>query len=185
MDDLKIVELFFERDEEALKQTEQKYGRYCHYIANNILESENDSEECVNDTYLRVWNAIPPAKPTNLKAFIGTVVRNLALDRYDKKRAKKRSDALELVFDELSECIPDGGGDDKLVEEMALKKALNDFLGSLEKNKRIIFMQRYWYLSSVKDIAARAGLSENNVKITLLRLRARFKKYLEKEGIVI
>lgn len=185
MDDLKIIDLFFKRDEEALKQTEQKYGRYCHYIAYNILESDHDSEECVNDTYLKVWNAIPPKRPDSLKAFIGTIVRNLALDRYDKKRAKKRSEALELVFDELSECIPDGSGDDLLVEDIALKKALNDFLESLEKSKRIIFMQRYWYLSSVKDIAARLGLSENNVKITLLRLRARFKKYLEKEGIVI
>ncbi len=184
MDDKLIVEMFLRRNEEALSQTEQKYGRYCMYVANNILLSKEDSEECVNDTYLRTWNSIPPTIPDNLKAFLGKITRNLALDMYDKNHAKKRNDAIELVFDELSECISDTSSSDcAMVDELALKKALNEFLGSLDTKKRLIFMQRYWYLSSVKDIAITCRLSENNVKITLMRLRSKFKKYLEKEGI--
>ena len=161
MDDKMIVKLFLERNEEAIKNTEAKYSRYCMHIANNILDSLRDSEECVSDAYLRHWNSIPPARPTNLKAYIGKITRNLALDAYDKRRAKKRSDATEL----------------------ALKQAINGFLASLKKSHRIIFMQRYWYLSSVKDIAKNQAMTENNVKVILMRLREKLKKYLEKEGI--
>lgn len=185
MDDSKIVDLYFARNERAIQETEQKYGRYCHYVANNILSSDEDSEECVNDTYLRTWNSIPPSKPENLKAFLGKITRNLALDMYDKSHAKKRNDAIELVFEELEECLSDHSSHGKMVEEIALKSALNSFLSSLDQKKRLLFMQRYWYLLSVKDIATKNKLSENNVKITLLRLRSKFKKHLEKEGIIL
>lgn len=185
MDDSRIIELFFERNEDALKFTEEKYSRYCFFVANNILNSKEDTEECVNDMLLRLWNSIPPAKPHNLKAFLGKITRNLALDKYDKITAQKRSGNKDLVFDELSECIPDISSEINAVEQLSLKIAFNKFLASLKEEKRIIFMQRYWYLSSVKDIADRHGLSENNVKITLLRLRAKLKKFLEKEGIKI
>lgn len=181
MDDLKIVELFLSRDEGAIKQAQEKYSRYCTYIASNILWSHEDAEECVNDTLLRAWNSIPPAKPSNLKAFLGTITRNLALDRYDRNTAQKRT-SVELAFDELSECIPDSTSPD-IVEELTLSSALNKFLSSIDSKKRIVFMQRYWYLCSVKDIAENNGLSENNVKIILMRLRAKLKKFLEKEGI--
>lgn len=184
MDDKQIVDLFFQRNEEAIKQTEQKYSRYCNYIAANILQSHQDCEECVSDAYMRLWNSIPPNRPDSLKSYLGTVTRNLALDRYDKSTAKKRKSSAELVYDEIAECIPDTGSSD-LTEELALKNALNKFLGSLNQKKRIVFMQRYWYLSSVKDIAAQNGLTENNVKIMLMRLRAKLKKFLEKEGINI
>ena len=183
MDDKKIVELFLSRDEQAIKEAQDKYGKYCRYIANNILNSDEDSEECVNDTLLRAWNSIPPAQPENLKLYLGKITRNLSLDLYAKGRAKKRSEATRVAFDELSECIPDSSSDTQMVEELGLKKSLNEFLSSLDSEKRIIFMQRYWYLSSVKDIAANRGLSQANVKIILLRLRAKFKKFLEKEGI--
>lgn len=183
MEDKKIVDLFMKRDEAALTETEQKYGRYCHFVAHNILGSDEDSEECVNDTYLRTWHAIPPSIPDNLKAFVGKITRNLALDMYDKNHAQKRSDAVELVFDELAEVLSDKPNDLHLVEELSLKNALNSFLGELNPKKRTIFMQRYWYLSSVKDIAARFGMSENSVKVTLKRLREKFKERLEKEGI--
>ena len=182
MDDKKIVDLFIKRDESALTETEQKYGRYCHYVANNILGSDEDSEECVNDTYLRTWHAIPPSIPDNLKAFIGKITRNLALDMYDKNHAQKRNDAVELVFDELAEVLSDKPNDLHLVEELSLKNALNAFLGELNAKKRTIFLQRYWYMSSIKDIAARFGMSENSVKVTLKRLREKFKDRLEKEG---
>lgn len=183
MDDSKIIELYVQRKEEALSKTEEKYGKYCHYVANNILNSHEDSEECVNDTYLRTWHAIPPSIPENFKAFIGKITRNLALDVYDKNHAQKRNDAIEIIFDELAEIISDHSSDTVLVEDIALKTALNGFLASLDKTKRTIFLQRYWYLSSVKDIAERNRLSEANVKSALSRLRSRFKKYLEKEGI--
>lgn len=183
MDDKMIVKLFLERNEEAIKNTEAKYSRYCMHIANNILDSLRDSEECVSDAYLRLWNSIPPARPTNLKAYIGKITRNLALDAYDKRRAKKRSDATELAYEELSYCIPDITSEESVVNELTLKQAINGFLASLKKSHRIIFMQRYWYLSSVKDIAKNQAMTENNVKVILMRLREKLKKYLEKEGI--
>ena len=185
MNEEQIVDLFWQRKEEAIKVTEEKYSRYCLSIAINILSSEEDAKECVNDMLLRAWNSIPPAKPSNLKSYLGKITRNLALDKYDHLNAQKRGSRNELVFDELSECIPDGSSDTGLVEQISLKKALNEFLGSLNEEKRIIFMQRYWYLSSVKEIATNLSISEGTVKITLLRLRAKFKKYLEKEGIKI
>ena len=184
MDDKQIVDLFFERNEKAIEEVQKKYSRYCNYIASNILMSQQDSDECVNDTYLRAWNSIPPSKPDNLKAFIGTITRNLALDRLDRENAKKRRGGTELVYDEIAECIPDTGTAEP-TDELAVKIALNKFLGSLKQQKRIIFLQRYWYLSSVKDIAENNSLSESNVKITLLRLRAKLKKFLEKEGVNI
>lgn len=186
MDDNKIVDLFFERNEDAIKLTEQKYGRYCHYVANTILDSQRDSEEVVNDTLLRVWNAIPPAKPESLKGFLGKIARNLALDKYDRNHAQKREGGgVDLAYEELSQCLPDKSLSDDGVDRIALQNALNGFLGSLPEEKRIIFMQRYWYLLSVKDVAAANGISVANVKITLLRLRAKLKNHLEKEGIMI
>ena len=182
MDDKGIVDLFFERNENAIKETEKKYSRYCNYIAANILESKEDCEECVNDAYLRLWNSIPPNRPDSLKSYLGTVTRNLALDRHDRNNAAKRKGATQLVYDEIAECIPDIGTAEP-TEELAVKNALNKFLGSLNSQKRIVFMQRYWYLSSVKSIAEKNGLTENNVKIMLMRLRAKLKKFLEKEGI--
>ena len=182
MDDKQIVDLFFERNEDAISETEKKYSRYVNYIAANILPLKEDCEECANDVYMRLWNSIPPAKPDNLKAYVGTLTRNLALDMHDKNTAKKRKSATELVYDEIAECIPDTGVADT-TESLAIKDALNKFLGSLNQGKRIVFMQRYWYLSSVKEIAEKNGLTENNVKITLLRLRAKLKKFLEKEGL--
>ena len=184
MDDERIVDLFFERNEEAIKEAQEKYSRYCNYIASNILPSQQDCEECVSDTFLRAWNSIPPNKPNNLKAFLGKITRNLSLDRLDRNTAQKRRTESTLVYDEIAECIPDTTTQE-LTDELALKTAINKFLGSLKEEKRIIFLQRYWYLSSVKDIAINNGLSENNVKIILMRLRAKLKKFLEKEGITI
>ena len=182
MDDKQIVDLFFERNENAISETEKKYSRYLNYIAANILPLKEDCEECVNDTYLRLWSSIPPAKPDNLKSYAGTITRNLALDRHDRNTAQKRSGGTELVYDEIAECLPDTSGQD-LTDSLSLKNAINKFLGSLSQGKRVVFMQRYWYLSSVKEIAEINGLSENNVKTTLMRLRAKLKKFLEKEGI--
>ena len=183
MEDSKIIELYWQRDEQALAQTQEKYGRYCHAIAYNILYSESDSEECVNDTYLNAWNSMPPKRPDSLSAYLGRIVRNIALDRYDRQRAQKRCGITELALDELGECISDTEAPPS--DDEALKKAINSFLASLPRRTRIAFMQRYWYACSISDIAVNLEMSESNVKVTLLRARERFKKHLDKEGIVI
>lgn len=186
MDDSKIVEMYFARDENAISETKHKYGRYCHYIAYNILYSDLDSEECVNDTYLATWNSIPPSKPNSLRAYIGKIVRNIALNRYHTNKAKKRLDNIELAIDELSEAIPDNSTDGRtLTDELTLKYTLNAFVGSLKQETREIFVRRYWYLSSIKEIARDYGLTESKVKVTLLRTRELLRDYLRKEGIVI
>ncbi len=186
MEDSKIVELYLNRDEKAIYETKQKYEKYCSYIACNILDSSQDSEECINDAYLAIWNSIPPSKPSSLRAYLGKIVRNIALNRYHKNKAKKRNFGVEIVLDELSEVISDTSNDGRnLTDELTLKYALNTFVGSLKKETREIFVRRYWYLSSVKEIALDYGISESKVKVTLLRTRELLKNFLEQEGIVI
>ena len=186
MDDHEIVEMYLARDEKALMKTKEKYDRYCHYIAYNILYSEYDSEECVNDAYLATWNSIPPSKPSSLKAFIGKITRNFALNRYNAAHAKKRSASVEIALEELSEVLYDKEADTRsLTDELTLRYALNAFIGSLPTITRQIFVRRYWYLSSIKEIAKDYTVSESNVKITLLRTREKLREYLLKEGIVI
>ena len=183
MEDEKIVDLYWERSESAIAETVKKYGRYCHYIAFNILHSEEDSKECVNDTYLAAWNAMPDARPTKLSAFLGRITRNLALKRLEISGAEKRGGGqVTLALDELSECIPAKSTDGQDVDEIALRDALNRFLGSMPKEKRMIFMRRYWYLCPVSNIAKDFSMSESKVKMMLLRARNELKTILEKEG---
>ncbi len=186
MEDSKIVELYLQRNENAIKETKEKYEKYCSYIANNILNSALDAEECVSDTYLTTWNSIPPSKPNSLKAYVGKIVRNIALNRYTASRAKKRNDGIEIVLDELSEVLPDTESDGRnLTDELTLKYSLNIFVGSLKQETREIFVRRYWYLSSIKEISRDYGISESKVKVTLLRTRELLRDFLRKEGIVI
>lgn len=182
MEDSKIIELYFRRLETAIQETQNKYGRYCHYIAYHILYSDDDSEECVNDAYYHVWNTIPPQKPSNFQAFIGKITRNLALNRYDYNHAQKRLKNPEIAIDELYECIQ---GKEFADEEVILKDLINRFLGTLPKQNRIVFLQRYWYFCSLKEIAQNVGVKESNVKIILYRVREQFKDYLNKEGVLI
>lgn len=184
MDDIRIVELYWERSEEAVAQTQEKYGRYCHSIAYNVLHSDEDAEECVNDTYIKAWDSIPPNRPRKLSAYLGRITRNIALDRYERDRAQKRGGITELALDELCECIADDS-EVSDTSESALGEAINGFLSTLGKRTRIVFVRRYWYLYSIEDIAHQMDMSESNVKVTLLRARRKFKEYLEKEGIVI
>lgn len=184
MDDSKIIELYWQRNEAAISQTHEKYGRYCHSIAYNILYSNEDAEECVNDTYVKTWEAIPPARPTKFSAFIGKITRNLALDRYDESKAQKRDGGIIEALDELAECIPDPQSEE-IADDGELGEAINGFLASLSKRKRIIFMKRYWYCCSVKDIACDLGMSESNVKVTLMRTRNDLREYLTRKGINI
>ncbi len=186
MNDNEIIELFMERSETAISQTEKKYGKYCYYIAHNILHNKQDSEECVNDTYLRAWNAIPPKRPNNLATFLGKITRNLALDKYKYNNSEKRGNGQSvLALDELNECIPAENDIEKAVSDKELAATLNSFLAGLPKEKRQVFVRRYWYLCSISEIANDYAISESKTKVMLLRTRKELKYYLEKAGIVL
>ena len=185
MEDSKIIELYWDRDEQAISETKNKYGRYCHSIAYNILHSNMDAEECVNDTYVKTWNTIPPSRPVKLCAFVGRITRNTALDRYDASLAQKRDGGTALVLDEMAECLPCADETGNIAEEYVLKEAINGFLKSLPQRTRIVFMRRYWYLSSIEEIATDLEMSESNVKVTLMRTRTKFREYLTRKGINI
>ena len=183
MEDERIVRLYWERNENAIRESEMKYGKYCYSIAYNILHSHEDSDECVNDTWNGAWNAIPPEKPMKLQCFLGRITRNIAIDRYRYDSAQKRGSETEIAIEEYWECIPNG--DISIEDELMLKQAINGFLASLDTKTRVIFMRRYWYAMSVKDIANGMHLSENNISIILHRTRSKFKDYLTKEGIFV
>lgn len=185
MEDRRIVELYWQRSEAAIAETQTKYGKYCHYIAYNILSDDGDAEECVNDTYLKAWDSMPPHKPTKLSTFLGKITRNLALNRLEAQKAAKRgAGVVPIALDELTECITDNETSDP-TDEIALRGALNRFLRALPEETMIVFLQRYWYFASVKEIAANRGISETNVKVILHRARGKLKSFLEKEGIII
>ena len=189
MEDNQIVDLYWERDERAISESDAKYGAFCARIAINILDNAQDAEECVNDTYLRAWNAIPPNRPTKLGAFLGKITRNLSLDRYKAKKTVKRGNSLFLVsLDELSECVPDGStgfgsGFDDETEARLIGECINRFLHKLSGEARDVFICRYFYSDSIGEIARRFGLSESKVKSMLHRARGKLKKSLESEGI--
>lgn len=183
MDDSKIIELYWKRSENAIEETQKKYGRYCYYIAYGILSDARDAEECVNDTYNNSWNSIPPKKPTNLRAFLGSITRNLALDRYDYNNAEKRSGKIDAAIEEFEEILP--SGDNDADDELTMRELVNGFLSSLDKKSRIVFMRRYWYVCSINEISTSMHISENSVKVSLHRTRNKFREYLKKEGISI
>lgn len=186
MEEQQIIELYHERSETAISETAKKYGKYCYTIAYHILYNEQDSEECVNDTYLRTWEAIPPQYPNKLSAFLGKITRNLALNRYRYYTRQKRGEGqVPMALEELQECIPVSGSVEQTIEEKYLIEILNRFLYDLSKEKRMIFLRRYWYLSSIQEIAGDYEMSESKVKMTLLRVRKQLKQVLEKEGIVL
>ncbi len=186
MKDEKIIEMFFERTEEAVSAVSEKYGVYCRTIAKNILKNEEDAEECVNDTFFRVWNSIPPEKPKNLCAFVGRITRNISLDRLKRDSAQKRGGGIrEAVLSELEECIPDKTNVEAQFDENEFLNFINAFLYSRPEEKRNIFIRRYWYLQPVSQIAESYGIGESKVKSILFRMRKEMKKELEKEGIKI
>ena len=185
MEDKQIVDLFWARSESAISETDKKYRRYCHSIAYNILNSREDSDECVNDAYIRAWNTIPPQKPERLSAFLGKITRNLALNRYSRSHAQKRSVNMELAYEEAREVSSHmrGSDADSFAYEYALKTAINSFVSSLPRETRIIFVRRYWYLSPISEIARDYDIPEGTVKSILSRTRNKFGEYLYKEGI--
>ena len=182
MDDLQIIELYFARDEHAIKETDHKYGKLCFRVAKNLLFNNEDSEECVNDTYLTVWNKIPPTRPNNFIAFICKITRNLSLKRLEVSNAMKRSAGTIISMSELEKALPDQciAPD---VEDEELGKLISAFLWSEKALDRNIFLRKYWFFDSISDIAERYSMNENSVKSMLFRSRNRLREFLRKEGI--
>lgn len=185
MDDREIVELFLARSQQAIAATELKYGTYCRRIAQRILERAEDSEECVNDTWLSLWEAIPPAEPENLKAFAGRIARNLALNRRRAWNAQKRGGGVvELALEELGDCIAGGNLVEEHLESRELSRAIDGFLSGLSRKKRVVFVLRYWHFRSISEISAQTGIRQGTVKSILCRLRRELKHCLEQEGLL-
>lgn len=186
MEDSNIIELYWERNDDAISESAKRYGRYCKKIANNILHSREDADECVNDTWLGAWNAIPPHRPNNLSTFLGKITRNLSYNKYKSMYADKRGGGeLPVVLDELYECIPSPSSVENEVEAAELEKTINQFLHSLAQLTCNIFLRRYWFAESIPEIAGRYAMTQSNVRMVLSRTRSKLKCYLEKEGIGI
>lgn len=184
MDDKSIIELYFARDEQAIKETDARYGRLCYRVAYNILGNNEDSEECVNDTYVGAWNAIPPAKPDSLSAYLCRITRNLSLKRIESETRQKRAGEALVSIDELAEVLPDGRISDR-VSDGEIARAISDFLRSEKRDARNIFIRKYYFFEPLKDIAKRYGFSESKVRNTLYHTRKRLKEYLIREGVEI
>lgn len=183
MDDTKIVQLYWDRNEQAIPATADKYGNYCTSIAKNILGNREDAEECVNDTYMNAWNSMPPHRPNILSTFLGKIVRSLSIKRYKHNTANKRGGGqAAVVLDEIAEFVSDTDSVEQEIDRKELVKAIDRFLDSLPSGKRSIFVCRYWYFDSISDIANRFGMTENNVSVTLNRLRLKLHNYLLERG---
>ena len=184
MEDKRIIEMYWQRDEQALTLTRRQYGAYCHAIALQILHNREDADECENDTYLRAWNAIPPHRPTRLSVFLGKITRRLALDRYASLTADKRGGGTQAaILEEWRDALPDGDGDP--ADDLAVRDALNRFLRQLPADKRRTFIRRYWYGDTIAAIATDSHATESAVKMTLSRTRGELKTFLEKEGVTL
>jgi RNA polymerase sigma-70 factor (ECF subfamily) len=187
MDDKDIIELLLIRSESALEALKNKYSKYCFTIASNILGNAEDVEEVINDTFHHMWNAIPPNQPESLRAFIGSIARNLSLDRFEKAKAQKRGGGqISIILSELDDCIPDNKNSiDELIEIESLTSVLNTFLSDQKIENRHIFIRRYWYAASLEEIADDLNKTVGNIKVILYRMRNKLKKYLESEGIFL
>lgn len=185
MEDKQIIELYFKRSEQAIGATAEKYGRYCRTIAYNILRNSEDAEECESDTYMAAWNSIPPAKPQILSAFLGTITRNFALDRYAYYKAAKRNREMSVLLSELEECLPAKNTTEDAFAAGKLAEMIGDFLKTLKQEARIVFVRRYWYADSVRAIATGCHISEGKVKSILFRTRKKLAAYLEERGVCI
>ncbi|MDO4166055.1 MAG: RNA polymerase sigma factor [Eubacteriales bacterium] len=186
MEDQEIIDKLWERKEEGLLALTKKYQNYCHTVSYGILRNAEDVEECVNDTWMRVWNAIPPHRPNHLAGFLAKIVRNLSLNYAQKQHAQKRGGyEVSYVLEELSECVSDGKRVEERIERQELVHAIEAFLRQQTQKKRIVFLRRYFYMDSVKEIAEKLELKEGTVKSILSRMRNDLQKWLEKEAIYL
>lgn len=184
MDDMQIIDLYFDRDEQAIKETDVKYGKLCFCIADNILSNDEDSEECVNDTYFSLWNSIPPTRPNNFVAYICQIVRNLSLKKLSFNLAMKRTPNMIVSFSELEEILPDDHIDPNIGDE-GIGKLISDFLSKEKEDSRNVFIRKYYFFDSIRDIAKRYSFTESKVKNMLFHTRNRLRKYLKEEGIEV
>ena len=184
LEDSKIIELFFDRSEEAITELSKKYGQVCKSVAENILNNQLDSEECVNDAFLAVWNTIPPQKPEHLLSYVCRIVRNLAIKKYHANTAQKRNSIYDVAIDEIKECFPSSALVEDEIESSDTAKAIDCFLESMDKQSRILFVRRYYYSDSIEDLAGLFRTSKHNISVRLSRIRKNLKKYLIKEGVL-
>lgn len=184
MEDASIIELFFERNQQAIEETDKKYGKLCFRVANNLPNNFHDSQECLSDTYLTAWNKIPPTRPKCYPAFLCKISKNLALKKIEYHRASKRDSNLTLSLDELGDCVS-GVNIDSHLSYKQLSAAITSFLYSQKERERVIFIRRYWFCDDISDIAKAMGITQNNVTLILFRTRQSLKKYLTKEGFDI
>ena len=185
IEDEKIIALFFERSEQAISELDKKYGKICCKLAWNIVNDIRGAEECVNDAYLGAWNAIPPEKPKPLLTYICKIVRNISLKAYYRKGAAKRSSICEVAMEEIEACLPDSQTVERSIEAKELARCIERFLDMLNEENRVIFMRRYWFADSYKEIAKRVGLSEKNISVRLTRIHRQMKEYLIKGEVLI
>lgn len=183
LEDEAIIELYWNRSEEAITETDKKYGKKCIQIARNILNDISDAEECLNDTYLTAWNQIPPKRPEHLPAYLFRVIKNHSLSRFQHLNRKKRKGREYVPYEELEECTDGKDNAEDAFDEKELVRAINDFLRETDQLKRVIFVRKYWYYDSVSQIAERYLMSEENVKITLMRTRQKLKEFLTERGL--
>ena len=185
IDDEKIIDLFFERSEQGIRELDNKYGAVCHKLSNNIVNNRQDAEECVNDAYLGAWNAIPPARPNPLLSYILKIVRNISLKTYWRKKAAKRSGHYTIALAEIEGCIADQKTVEDELDARELARIMGEFLDTLTLENRVIFMRRYWFADSYQDIAEFVGLSEKTISVRLTRTRKRMRQYLLKRGVFV
>ena len=183
MDDKQIIELYFERNEQAIKETDVKYGAFCHRIAMNILDIREDAEECVNDTYYFVWKQIPPTVPEVFKVYLGRITRNLSISRFRAMRAKKRYSSMEIMLSELNDCVPSPSNVEQTIEAMQLSEYISQWLDSLPEEDCALFVRRYWFGDEVQELAKKCGITAAQMAQRMLRLRKSLKASLEQKGV--
>ena len=186
MADRRIIDLYWQRDENAVRETDAVYGAYCCAIARNILGSREDAEECVSDTWLQAWNSVPPQRPANLRLFLAKITRNLAFNKYKARTAYKRGGGeIAAVLDELEDCLADGTDTESAYFAKELEQGVGRFVRTLAERERCVFVRRYFFTEPVAEIAARYGLTEKNVMVILSRTRQKLKNYLKQEGYLV
>ena len=186
MEDQEIIDLYWARDQRAITETSEKYGAFLGHIAWNVLHSHDDAEECVNDTYLRTWNTIPPTRPSAFRFWLGRITRNLSLDRWKQAKAVKRGgDGMELLLGELDACVPAPRGTEQILEDREIASLISAFLRTLPPEPRSIFLRRYWYGDSVAQIAQALGCTQGKIKSSLFRTRNSLRAYLEEKEVAL
>lgn len=183
MEDAVIVDLYWARDQQAIVESDRKYGAFCGTLARNILSSFQDAEECVNDTWIRAWDTMPPQRPGSLRAYLGRIVRNLAIDRWRRAKAQKRGEGMDIMLSELEACIPGGKSPEHELENKEITKIIESWLDTLSREERAIFLRRYWCGERVADLAAVWGCTPNRMAQRLLRLRSSLRRCLEEKGV--